>query len=289
MSAGLAIVLHELTKDFELGLCGRRLRAVDRLCLRVQVGEVFGLLGPNGSGKTTTVRIMLGLIAATAGECRIFDLPSGTVESRRTIGYLPEAPHFQRFLTGRELVALHGGLCGLRGAALKARVEEVLAWTGLAGSAGRRVGTYSTGMLQRVGLAQALVHNPRLVILDEPAAAMDPEGVLEIAALILRLKAEGRTVVIVSHLLSLVEQTCDHVAILARGRLIREGALADVAGLSGHQTRLVERLAPEHLAELRGWLAARGRSLLRVDSSLGGLVGFYGEPLAGDGSGRSAG
>lgn len=267
MSTGPAIALQELTKDFELGLRGTRLRAVDRLSLRVEAGQVFGLLGPNGSGKSTTIKIVLDLLAATAGECRVFGVPSGRVEARREIGYLPESPYFHRHLTGRELVRFHGGLGGLGGARLNARVDEVLAWAGLADAAGRRVGNYSKGMLQRVGLAQALVHEPRLVILDEPTAGMDPAGVREITALILKLKAEGRTVVVVSHLLAQMEEICDRVAILNHGRLVLEGAPADLAGGSGRQMLMVDSLAPDQLAELGAWLQARGRSLVEVGPS----------------------
>lgn len=167
-----AVELEGLTKDFATGLRGVRLRAVDHLSLRIGGGEVFGLLGPNGSGKSTTIKVILGLLAPTAGACRVFGVPSERVESRVAVGYLPEAPNFYRFLSGRELVAFYGRICGLSGAKLAARVAEVIAWVGLTEAAERRVGTYSKGMLQRIGLAQALVHDPRLVILDEPTAGL---------------------------------------------------------------------------------------------------------------------
>ncbi len=271
MSAEPAVVIQELTKDFELGLRGTRLRAVDHLSLRIAAGQIFGLLGPNGSGKSTTVKLVLDLLSATSGECRVFGVPSGCMESRRSTAYLPESPCFHRYLTGRELVGLHGGLCGLRGAPLKARVDEMLSWAGLAEAASRRVGTYSKGMLQRIGLAQALVHDPRLVILDEPTAGMDPAGVADITALILRLKAEGRTVIIVSHLLEQVEEVCDRVAILDHGRLVREGTPAELAGSASRQALVVDPLNPEQLTELSAWLEARGRSLLSVGPFRSGM------------------
>ena len=266
MSAGTAVAIDDLTKDFELGLRGTRLRAVDHLSLHIAAGQIFGLLGPNGSGKSTTVKLVLDLLSATSGECRIFGMPSGCVESRLATGYLPESPSFHRFLTGRELVGYHGGLCGLRGATLKARVDEILAWAGLTDAAGRRVGNYSKGMLQRIGLAQALVHDPRLVILDEPMAGMDPAGMADITALILQLKAEGRTVIIVSHLLEQVEEVCDRVAILDHGRLVREGTPAELAGAFSRQALMVDPLNPEQLTELSAWLESRGRSLWSVGS-----------------------
>jgi len=141
-------------------------------------------LGPNGSGKSTTIEIILGLLAATAGSCRVFGVSSDRVEARVAVGYLPEAPNFYRFLSGRELVGFYGRVCGLGGETLATRVTEVIAWVGLTEAADRRVGTYSKGMLQRIGLAQALVHDPRLVILDEPTAGVDPLGAAAITALI---------------------------------------------------------------------------------------------------------
>jgi len=233
-------------KDFAVGLRGLRLRAVDHVSLAVRPGEVFGLLGPNGSGKSTTIKLLLGLLEPTAGECAIFGVPSGRVEARRDVGYLPEAPNFYRFLTGRELVTFYGRMCGL------------------AGAADRRVGTYSKGMLQRIGLAQALVHDPRLLILDEPTAGVDPVGSAEMAELILALKARGKTVLITSHLLGQIEDLCDRVAILDRGRLVAEGRVADLAGAQGRLSFETDALPPGEIAALRAWLESRGRKLEAV-------------------------
>ena len=161
----VAIELRALTKDFSISLRGLKLRAVDDLTLAVPAGQVFGLLGPNGSGKSTTIKIILGLLEATTGDCRVFGVPSRQVESRRNVGYLPESPYFYRYLSGTELVAFYGRVCGVPRARLAARVAEVIDWVGLGAAAHRRVGTYSKGMLQRIGLAQALVHDPQLLIL----------------------------------------------------------------------------------------------------------------------------
>ncbi len=260
-----AIELRGVTKDFPVGLRGLKLRAVDNLTLDVPAGQVFGLLGPNGSGKSTTIKIILGLLEPTIGECRVVGVPSAQVESRRNVGYLPEAPYFYRYLSGAELVRFYARVCGVPRARLDTRVREVLDWVGLTGAAARRVGTYSKGMLQRVGLAQALVHDPRLVILDEPTAGVDPAGSADISQMILRLKSEGRTVLITSHLLAQIEDVCDRIAILDRGKLILEGAVAELVGRRDRQALIVESLPPAELDELRAWLAARGRALESIE------------------------
>ena len=263
-SAVPAIELRGLIKDFSVGLRGVKLRAVDDLSLRVPAGQVFGLLGPNGSGKSTTIKIILGLLEPTAGGCRVFGVPSAQVEARVDVGYLPESPYFYRHLSGRELVRFYARMCGLAGAKLAPRVAEVIDWVGLTEAADRLVGTYSKGMLQRIGLAQALVHDPRLVILDEPTSGVDPVGAAAISELILQLKAQGKTVLITSHLLTQIEDICDRVAILDRGRLILEGAVCDLVGGAERQALIVEKLSPAELQELRGWLGLRGRTLEAV-------------------------
>jgi ABC-2 type transport system ATP-binding protein len=260
-----AIELRGVTKDFAIGLRGTKLRAVDHLSLRVERGQVYGLLGPNGSGKSTTIKIILGLLEPTAGACEVFGVPSARVEARVDVGYLPESPYFYRHLTGRELVRFYARICGLRGAALADRVAGVIASVGLTEAADRRVGTYSKGMLQRIGLAQALVHDPRLVILDEPTAGVDPVGSVAIAALILQLKAQGKTVLISSHLLAQMEDICDRVAIFDRGRLILEGAVRELVGRADRHALVVEKLSDDDLAGLRAWLAARGRTLESIE------------------------
>lgn len=261
-----AVEVRGLTKDFAVGLRGVKLRAVDHLDLTVKPGEIYGLLGPNGSGKSTTIKVLLGLVEPTAGEGRIFGVSSGRVESRRDVGYLPESPYFYRHLSGTELVRFYARLCGLRGAGLTRRVAEVLALVGLADASERRVATYSKGMLQRLGLAQALVHDPRLLILDEPTAGVDPVGAAAISELILALKRQGKTVLITSHLLGQIEDICDRVAILDRGRLIVEGAVRDLVGRADRQALVVEPLPAAEIEELRAWLAARGRVLESVET-----------------------
>lgn len=265
-AAAPALELHEVVKDFAIGVRGLKLRAVDHLTLRVEPGQIYGLLGPNGSGKSTTIKLVLGLLRPGAGWCRVFGVASDRVAARHDVGYLPESPYFYRHLTGRELVRFYARLCGMGGTRLQERMEEVLALVGMNEAADRRVGTYSKGMLQRIGLAQALVHDPRLLILDEPTAGVDPVGSAEIAALILKLKAEGRTVLITSHLLGQIEDLCDRVAILNRGRLILEGAVLDLVGRADRQALVVESLSPAELEELRAWFAARGRSIESIET-----------------------
>lgn len=264
--SGPAVEIKGLVKDFAVGLRGLRLRAVDQLTLTIGVGQIYGLLGPNGSGKSTTIKLLLGLLSPSAGECRIFGRPSQQVAARKDVGYLPESPDFYRHLTGRELVRYYGRLCGLSGNGLAARVEVVIAAVDLAGAADRRVGTYSKGMLQRIGLAQALVHDPGLVILDEPTAGVDPVGTAAITELLLGLKAQGKTILITSHLLGQIEDICDRVAILDRGRLLLEGSVAELVGKRERQALLVDAMPPAELAELRAWLAARGRDLHAVET-----------------------
>ena len=260
-----AIEITGLTKDFSLNLRGIKLRAVENLTLNVPEGQVFGLLGPNGSGKSTTIKIILGLLEPTVGECKVFGVPSGRVDSRLNVGYLPEAPYFYRYLSGTELVRFYARICGVERKKLDERVREVIDWVGLGAAAHRRVGTYSMGMLQRIGLAQALVHDPRLIILDEPTAGVDPVGSAEISELILKLKTQGKTVLITSHLLAQIEDICDRVAILDRGKLILEGNVNDLVGQSNRQSLIVDELPPAELEELRKWLAARGHKLDAVE------------------------
>jgi ABC-2 type transport system ATP-binding protein len=253
-----AIAIRGLTKDFPLGLRGVKLRAVDDLSFTVGDGEVFGLLGPNGSGKSTTIKVILGLLEPSIGTCSIFGVPSHEVRSRLNVGYLPEAPYFYRYLTGSELVRFYGRICGLRGAHLKRRVEEVMEWVGLKDAGHRRVGTYSKGMLQRVGLAQAIVHEPRLVILDEPTAGVDPVGSAEISELILKMKREGKTVLLCSHLLAQVEDICDRIVILNRGKLILEGGVRELVGSRDRTSVIVDRLDDAARADVQAFLAAKG-------------------------------
>lgn len=260
-----AINIENLTKDFPFGFSNLKLRAVDNLSLQIGDNQVFGLLGPNGSGKSTTIKVILGLLAPTIGKCEIFGVSSSNVQSRKDVGFLPEAPYFYRYLTGFEMVKFFARICGVEKKILIDRVQEVIEWVGLREAANRRVGTYSKGMLQRIGLAQALVHNPRLIILDEPTAGVDPVGSAEISNLILKLKDQGKTVLLCSHLLAQVEDICDRVAILNRGKLILEGEVRDLVGRKGLQSLIVENLSEETTQATSKFLAERGARLVNVE------------------------
>ncbi|HTG40072.1 MAG TPA: ABC transporter ATP-binding protein [Methylomirabilota bacterium] len=231
-----AIETSGLTKRFGSIL------ALDRLDLVVPRGSVFGLLGPNGAGKTTTIRILTGLARPTAGNAFVAGIEVGLDEPelRRRLGYLDQDPRFYGWMTGRELLELVGRLHGLAGSELRSRVDEMLARTGLTAAARRRIGGYSGGMRQRLGIAQALLHRPEILILDEPVSSLDPEGRRDLLELIAGLRGEA-TVVFSTHLLADVERICDRVAILDRGRLVTEGPLEEL--LAAH-ARPIYRLAP---------------------------------------------
>ncbi len=261
-----AVSINNLTKDFSIGLRGFKLRAVDDLSFEVRDNEVFGLLGPNGCGKSTTLKVILGLIEPTLGKCSIFGVDSARVESRRDVGFLPEAPYFYRYLTGRELVRFYGRICGIRRRDIDDRVDDTLSLVGMEEAAGRRVGTYSKGMLQRIGLAQALVHDPRLVVLDEPTAGVDPVGSAAIAEIITSLKARGKTVLLCSHLLAQVEGVCDRVAIMNRGKLAVAGSVNELLSRRDVRSLVVEDLSEAALEEIRAVLAKHGGKLQAVEA-----------------------
>jgi ABC-2 type transport system ATP-binding protein len=246
-----AVEIEHLTKVFPVPLRRGRIVAVRDLSLRVEKGEVYGLLGPNGSGKSTTLKILLGLVSATSGTTRVFGEESRSVRSRQDVGFVPENPYFYKFLTGAEAIRFFGKLSGMSGQALEVRVAELLELVGLADAAVRRVGSYSKGMLQRIGLAQALVQDPGLLVLDEPTAGVDPVGSREIRDLIIELKTRGKTVLLCSHLLSQVQEVCDRVGILARGALVREGRVEDLLTVGDRNEIVLENATPEQLAEIR--------------------------------------
>jgi ABC-2 type transport system ATP-binding protein len=260
-----AVEIRDLVKDFATSFRRKPLRAVDGVSIRIMPGEVYGLIGPNGSGKSTTMKALLGLVAPTSGNCAIFGKDSLKVDSRNEVGFLPENPYFYKHLSGAETLRFYGKLCGLAGRALDDRVREMLALVDLEGARDRRVGGYSKGMLQRIGLAQALIQEPRLVILDEPTAGVDPVGSRQIRDLILKLRGCGITVFLCSHLLEQVQEVCDHVGIIFQGRMIREGRLEDLIAIED-QTEIVLKDAGPELVERIAALVANtpGASLLRT-------------------------
>jgi ABC-2 type transport system ATP-binding protein len=262
MSETPSIRIRDLEKVFPVPLRRRQVVALRGLSLDIPAGHVYGLLGPNGSGKSTTLKILLGLVTPTSGSTEIFGVSSDRVASRAEVGFLPENPYFYKFLTGAETISFYGKLCGLGGRPLRERVRELLETVGLTDAGDRRISGYSKGMLQRIGLAQALVHDPRLLILDEPTAGVDPAGSRQIRDLILQLKDRGKTILLTSHLLEQVQEVCDRVGILARGRLVREGSLDILTGITGQTEYLIENASPELQAEIAKLALSHGAKLL---------------------------
>ena len=259
-----AICVSEVSKIFPTPFRRRRIVALQHLNLEIAPGEIYGLLGPNGSGKSTTLKIILGLIQPTRGSVRIFGRDNSTVAVRRDIGFLPENAYFHKFLTGTETLRFHARLSGLESRESKSRIPELLETVGLTRAADARLSTYSKGMLQRIGLAQALIHRPKILVLDEPTAAVDPAGSRDIQDLIASLKKTGTTILLSSHLLTQVQEVCDRVGILHRGKLIREGQLEDLLAIKNQTEFIVENATPEFLDQLeRQITSANGRVILR--------------------------
>jgi ABC-2 type transport system ATP-binding protein len=224
-----ALATFELTKDYAVGFWRKRPhRALDRLTFDVEAGEVVGFLGPNGAGKTTTLKLLMQLVYPTSGRGEILGRPIGDVETKRYIGYLPENPFFYDHLTAEELLVYFAQLFGYPNAESRARAGRLLDEVGIGAERRLQLRKYSKGMLQRVGIAQALVNEPRLVILDEPMSGLDPLGRRDVRALILRLRDRGCTVFFSSHVLSDAEALCNRVAILAKGRLVAAGRLSEM-------------------------------------------------------------
>ncbi len=255
-----AVVIESLTKVFKRGVGHKPFTAVNDVSFTVKAGEVYGLIGPNGSGKSTTMKVLLGLLAPTAGKSSIFGVDSQLVESRRAVGFLPENPYFYKHLTGLETVLFFGRLCGLSGRKLQDQARELLKLTGLENAADRRLAGYSKGMLQRIGLAQALVHEPRLLVLDEPTAGVDPSGSRRIRDLILDCKTRGITVLVTSHLLEQLQEVCDRIGIMSQGRMVSEGPIEELISVENQTEFVLEDASPELLQQIRDLIAAKSGS-----------------------------
>ena len=251
-----AISIQNVTKVYPIPFKREKVTAVKDLSLTVEPGQVYGLLGPNGSGKSTTMKIVLGLVSPTSGTTEIFGRDSTAVASREEVGFLPENPYFYKYLTGEETLNFYGKLCGLSRARIRERSKELLKLVGLESAADRRLGGYSKGMLQRIGLAQAMIQEPRLLVLDEPTAGVDPAGSREIRDLILDFKTRGITVLLCSHLLEQVQEICDRIGILHRGAMSREGKLEDLISIQSQTELILENATPALLAEIQAMIAA---------------------------------
>ncbi|MDB4737613.1 ABC transporter ATP-binding protein [Verrucomicrobiales bacterium] len=245
-----AVQINNLTKIFPVPFRKEKVVAVDDLSLRVEAGEVYGLIGPNGSGKSTTMKVLLGLISATSGSSAVFGLSSSETASRGSVGFLPENPYFYKYLTGAETLSFYGKLCGLSRRKIKERTSELLSLVDLENAKDRRLGGYSKGMLQRIGLAQALIGDPRLVVLDEPTAGVDPAGSRKIRDLIIELKQRGISVILSSHLLEQVQEVCDRVGIIFQGKLVKEGKLEELIEIESQTEIILEHADPKILDQI---------------------------------------
>jgi ABC-2 type transport system ATP-binding protein len=256
------LATRDLTKDYAVGFWRKRpYRALDRLTLEVGPGEVFGFLGPNGAGKTTTLKLLIQLVYPTSGEAEILGRPLGDRSVKQRIGYLPENPYFYDHLTAEELLVYYASLFGLRGQERASRASRLLDEVGVGAERRLQLRKFSKGMLQRVGIAQALINTPELVILDEPMSGLDPLGRRDVRTLILRLRDAGSTVFFSSHVLSDAEALCSRVAILAKGRLVAAGRLTDMLALRARGWEMVVAGASEPLIASLG---SRVRRSVRI-------------------------
>ena len=266
--------IEGLTKEFRLGLGRKRVVALDHLDLEVEQGEIFGFLGHNGAGKTTTIKLLLGLLFPTAGRAWILGRPIEDVSVKQHVGFLPEAPYFYEYLTAEEFLTFYGQLFGLDPASLVKRVGELLEMVGLADAHRLPLRKFSKGMLQRIGLAQALINDPALVILDEPMSGLDPIGRRDVRDIILGLKGEGKTVFFSTHILPDVEMICDRVGILVKGRLRAVGTVHELVGTSAVKSVeiVVEGMAPigvQEVERLGGTVMKKGdQVLIRLDDDV---------------------
>jgi ABC-2 type transport system ATP-binding protein len=248
--------LSKVYKDF----WGRdKVRALDDLTVTIEKGEVFGLLGPNGSGKSTTIKLLLGLIFPTAGSASILGYPAGSTAINEKIGFLPEESYLYRFLNGEETLKFYGRLFKIPGRELKRRVPELLDIVGLDAKARKRkLREYSKGMARRIGLAQALINNPDLILLDEPTTGLDPIGTREMKDLILSLKQRGKTVLLCSHLLYDVQDVCDRITILFKGKMQTLGDVRDLLQVKDITQFQVKGLSEAQIGEMRQFLSRMG-------------------------------
>ena len=260
MSRDEIVSVEALIKDVRPGFGLRRKRVLHDISFRVREGEIFGFVGPNGAGKTTTLKVLMGLIRPTSGRARVLGHDVSETAFRRHVGFLPENPYFYDYLTARETLDFYAKLCGVTRKTRGQRIEALLEQVGLSHAADSRIRTYSKGMQQRVGIAQALVHDPSVVFLDEPMSGLDPIGRKDIRDLVLRLRAQGKTVFMNTHILHDVEMVCDRVAIIVKGRIRYEGSIEEFALAGERQTDVLVASLP---AEAGSMLEERFGAALR--------------------------
>lgn len=264
------IALRDIRKSYRSGLGRTRKVAVEDLSLKIEKGGIFGLLGPNGAGKTTTLKVILGLVLPDSGSGSVLGRPLGDPSAHHRLGFLPEQPYFYGFLNAEKGLALYGKLFGLDSAAIGSRTSDLLELVGLQGDPHLTLDKYSKGMLQRFGIAQALLNDPELVIMDEPSSGLDPVGQKEVRDVLLHIREEGKTIFLSSHQLSEVENICDSVSIVDRGSVVREGRLADLLSTEGLMTITVrgdDRSLPDKFLPVARKVEQQGgNTVLEVDS-----------------------
>ena len=269
------IQIRRLTKVYR-DFWGRpKVRALNSLDLDVYKGEVFGLLGPNGSGKTTTLKLLLGLLFPTEGDLKILGRPAGDVAKNERIGYLPEESYLYRFLNAEETLDFYGRLFKMSAKDRRQRTDELIRMVNLQNARKRQLKEYSKGMTRRIGLAQALINDPELILLDEPTSGLDPIGTREMKDLILELKQRGKTVVMCSHLLADVQDVCDRIAILYGGELKVEGRVDALLKSQGETQLVTSQLNDAALREVEEVLKKHNASLLKVDHPVASLEELF--------------
>ena len=266
MAAEVIVETRNLSKVYRDFWGRQKVRALKALDLEIRQGEVFGLLGPNGSGKTTTIKLLLGLLFPTSGQALVFGREATDVKKNERLGYLPEESYLYRFLNAEETLDFYGRLFDMPAATRKKRAAELIQMVGLERAKRRQLREYSKGMARRIGLAQALINDPELVVLDEPTSGLDPIGTREIKDLILRLKAEGKTVLMSSHLLADVEDVCDRIAILHEGELKELGRVDSLLKVRDETEIRARGLSEAAQAEIRSVIERHQGSLVAMDN-----------------------
>jgi ABC-2 type transport system ATP-binding protein len=266
MSDEIVVQTRALTKVYRDFWGRQKVRALKGLDLQVHRGEVFGLLGPNGSGKTTTIKLLLGLLFPTEGDALVFNKPASDVAKNERLGYLPEESYLYRFLTAEETLDFYGRLFDMPGKVREERVDSLIKLVGLDRARKRQLQEYSKGMTRRIGLAQALINDPELILLDEPTSGLDPIGTREMKDMILRLKDEGKTVIMCSHLLADVQDVCDRIAILHQGELKELGRVDDLLTVADVTQIRARNISEDCQNELRSVIARHNGELVSLDN-----------------------
>jgi ABC-2 type transport system ATP-binding protein len=266
MSEEIILQTRALSKVYRDFWGRQKVRALKGLDLEVRRGEVFGLLGPNGSGKTTTIKLLLGLLFPTEGEALVFGKPAGDVAKNERLGYLPEESYLYRFLTADETLDFYGRLFDMPSDVRRKRIDELIEMVGLQKARKRQLQEYSKGMTRRIGLAQALINDPELIMLDEPTSGLDPIGTREMKDMILRLKDEGKTIVMCSHLLADVQDVCDRIAILHQGELKELGRVDELLKVADVTQIRAKNLSVDCQKEVRDVISRHHGELVSMDN-----------------------